>query len=92
MRRAVRDLGDITGHDEAIGEPQGAGALDLLGGARVTVWHRARGTHDLKRGETDAAADRVNQDALGRTQPCLRDQRVVRGDERLRHGAGIRPR
>jgi hypothetical protein len=45
----------------------------------------------LDRGRADARGGRVNENALAHVKARPSEERVVRGDERFRHGARLHP-
>jgi hypothetical protein len=73
-------------------EAEGSRSLDLVRRARRTVGNRADRPRDLYRREPDTTANGMDEHALVPTQMGLRDQRIVRGDERLGNRARVFPR
>ena len=77
--------------DDALVHPEPARSLDLLRRARSPVDRpRPRGASQLHGRRPDARPDGVYEHALARLKSRLREERVVRGDEDLGHGRGLR--
>ena len=65
--------------------------LELVRRARGAINRRAGSVGQLDRGRADARGGRVNENALAHVKARPSEERVVRGDERFRHGARLDP-
>ena len=84
--------GRVVLDHRAVGEPECARLLDFLLGSSSAVAPPAECAGELHGGQPDPASNGMHEDCFAGPQRRLRDQRVVGGDERLRHGRGIVPR
>src|SRR6266487_1486462 len=65
--------------------------LELVRRARGAINRHAGSVGQLDRGRADAGRGRVNENALAHVKAGPSEERIVRGDERFRHGARLHP-